>query len=69
MDSTINMHLAGTRLHDALRDAETARAARAVGRPRRWRLHAGLATAGQRKRQALTPPSGLSSGAITHHSC
>ena len=42
MDSGIHMQLARTKLQDALRDAETARAAR---RPPRERPHTGLATA------------------------
>jgi hypothetical protein len=65
MDSTINVHLAGTRLRDSLRDAETARAARAVPRPQHGRPHVALTTAWQRKRQAPSR-SRLSSGAITH---
>jgi hypothetical protein len=62
MDSTINMHLAGTRLHDWLRDAETARA---VPRAPHGRLRVALPTAWQRKRHAPTR-SPVSSGAMTH---
>jgi hypothetical protein len=65
MYSTINMHLAGTRLQDSLRDAETARAAGAVPRPPHGRPRVALATAWQRKRRAPSR-SRLSSGAMTH---
>jgi hypothetical protein len=46
MYSTMNTHLAATRLEDTLRDAG---AARAVRRPRRGRPHVWFAMAGQRK--------------------
>jgi hypothetical protein len=49
MDSGIHIQLARTKLQDALRDAETARAAR---RPPHERPHTGLATAWQRQRPA-----------------
>ena len=65
MDSSIHMHLAIAKLQDSLRDANTARAARAVPRPLDGRPQTGLATAWQRKRHVPTPP-GLPSGAMTH---
>ena len=64
MDSRIHMHLAGAKLQDSLPAAATARAARAVSRPRHGHLMTGLATAWQRKRQAPAS-SRLRSGAMT----
>ena len=61
MDSGIHMHLALAKLQDSLRDAETARSARAVPRLPHPRPETRLATAWQRRdpdRSAREPATG-----------